>query len=120
MAAARAGRQWWGPAAAFADAMDCGGESMDVAQCNNCSVQELSRTTHGLDAVTDAVLLASRVLVAVAARSLAEVTDDVTLPQFRALVVLASQGPQLIGSLAEQLDVNPSTASRLSERLVRK
>ena len=73
-----------------------------------------------MDAVTDAVLLASRVLVAVAARSLAAVSDDVTLPQYRAMVILASRGPQLIGALAEQLDVNPSTASRLCERLVRK
>ena len=40
--------------------------------------------------VTDAVLRASRALVGVAARSLAEVEDTVILPQFRALVVLAS------------------------------
>src|SRR5437764_5380430 len=73
-----------------------------------------------LDAVTDAVLVASRVLVAVAARSLAAVSDDVTLPQYRAMVVLASRGPQLMGALAEHLDVNPSTASRLCDRLVRK
>lgn len=72
------------------------------------------------DEVTDAVLLASRVLVAVAARSLADVSDDVTLPQYRALVVLASRGPQPLGALAEQLDVTPSTATRLCDRLVRK
>lgn len=72
------------------------------------------------DEVTDAVLLASRVLVAVAARSLADVSDDVTLPQYRALVVLTSRGPQPLGVLAEQLDVNPSTATRLCDRLVRK
>jgi DNA-binding MarR family transcriptional regulator len=73
-----------------------------------------------LDAVTDAVLLASRVLVAVAARSLASVSDDVTLPQYRALVVLATRGPQPLGGLAELLEVNPSTATRLCDRLVRK
>jgi DNA-binding MarR family transcriptional regulator len=78
-------------------------------------VQELQE----LDAVTDAVLLASRVLVAVAARSLGGLTDDVTLPQYRAMVVLASRGPQLLGALAEHLSVNPSTASRLTDRLVR-
>ena len=83
-------------------------------------MQDLPKASAGLDAVTDAVLTASRVLVAVAARSLAEASDDVTLPQFRALVVLASQGPQLLGSLAQQLDVNPSTASRLCDRLQKK
>jgi DNA-binding MarR family transcriptional regulator len=66
--------------------------------------------------VTDAVLLASRVLVGVAARSLAAVEDEVTLPQFRALVVLAGSERNL-GELAESLDVHPSSATRLCTRL---
>ena len=70
--------------------------------------------------VVDAVLAASRVLVAVAARSLAEVGEDVTLPQYRALVVLASQGPRRVGDLAEALEVTPPTATRMCDRLVRK
>ena len=45
-----------------------------------------------VEAVTDAVLTASRALVGVAARSLAVVDADVTLPQYRALVVLAARG----------------------------
>lgn len=70
----------------------------------------------------DAVLSASRVLVAVAARSLADLDDaeDVTLTQFRSLVVLASRGPQGMASLADALGVTPPTASRLCDRLVRK
>jgi DNA-binding MarR family transcriptional regulator len=66
--------------------------------------------------VTDAVLVASRALVGVAARSLAEVEDEVTLRQFRALVVLATQDRNL-GELAEALDVHPSSATRLCTRL---
>ena len=69
---------------------------------------------------TAAALTASRALVAVAARSLATVDDDVTLPQLRALVLLASRGPQLVGALADALDVRPSTATRLCDRLVTK
>lgn len=46
--------------------------------------------------------------------------DDVTLPQYRALVVLASRGPQHVGQLADALDVHPSTATRLCDRLVAK
>jgi DNA-binding MarR family transcriptional regulator len=72
------------------------------------------------DAVVDAVLSASRVLVAVAARSLAEVADEVTLTQYRSLVVLASRGPQSVAALAEAVAVTPPTASRLCDRLVRK
>lgn len=66
--------------------------------------------------VTDAVLLASRALVGVAARSLVEVEDEVTLSQFRALVVLASSDRNL-GELAEALAIHPSSATRLCTRL---
>jgi len=72
------------------------------------------------DEVVDAVIAASRVLVGVAARSIAAITDDVTLPQYRALVILVSRGPQRIADVAAILDVEPSTATRMSERLVRK
>ena len=70
--------------------------------------------------MVDAVLTASRVLVAVAARSLADVADEVTLPQYRALVVLASRGPQNVAGLAGHLGVTPATATRMCDRLVRK
>ncbi|MBN9101177.1 MAG: MarR family transcriptional regulator [Pseudonocardia sp.] len=63
-------------------------------------------------------MTASRVLVAVAARSLAA-AGDVTLPQYRALVVLATRGPQRGIDLAEALGVNPSSATRLLDRLSR-
>ena len=70
--------------------------------------------------MVDAVLHASRALVAVAARSLAAAAEDVTLPQYRALVILAAQGPRGVASLAEHLGVAPSTATRMCDRLVRK
>ncbi len=70
--------------------------------------------------VVDAVLRASRVLVSVAIRSLAAVDDDVTLPQHRALVVLAARGPCRPGELADALGVHPSTITRLCDRLVAK
>lgn len=73
-----------------------------------------------MDPVIDAVLHASRALVAVAARSLAVVADDVTLPQYRALVLLAGQGPQGTAALAASLGVSPSTVTRMCDRLVRK
>lgn len=72
------------------------------------------------DDVVDAVLSASRALVAVAARSLAGAESEVSLPQYRALVVLASRGPQRASELAEELGVHGSTAGRMTDRLVRK
>jgi DNA-binding MarR family transcriptional regulator len=66
------------------------------------------------------VLSASRVLVAVAARSLADVAEEVTLTQYRTLVVLASRGPQNLAGLADAVGVAPATATRMCDRLVRK
>ncbi|HET9142459.1 MarR family transcriptional regulator [Actinophytocola sp.] len=71
-----------------------------------------------VDAVTDAVLTASRLLVAVSARSIAAVDDSITLPQFRLLVVLHARGQQKIAGIAENLGVNPSTATRAVDRLL--
>jgi DNA-binding MarR family transcriptional regulator len=65
------------------------------------------------------MLLSSRVLVAVASRSIAAVDDAVTLPQFRALVVLDARDRN-VGELARELRIQPSTATRLCDRLVRK
>jgi DNA-binding MarR family transcriptional regulator len=70
--------------------------------------------------MVDAVLSASRVLVAIAARSLADAGEEVTLTQYRSLVVLASRGPQGVAALAEAVAVTPPTASRLVDRLVKK
>jgi DNA-binding MarR family transcriptional regulator len=72
------------------------------------------------DSVLDAVLTASRALVAMAARSLSDAGEEVTLTQYRSLVVLASRGSQGVASLAEAVAVTPPTASRLVDRLIRK
>jgi DNA-binding MarR family transcriptional regulator len=74
----------------------------------------------GDDELVDAVLGASRALVAVAARSLANLAEDVTLAQYRVLVELAARGPQRPADLATALDVERSTATRMCDRLVRK
>lgn len=64
------------------------------------------------------MLTASRALLGVAARSLATVDEDVTLPQYRAVVVLAQHGPRRPADLAAALAVTPSTATRMCDRLV--
>jgi DNA-binding MarR family transcriptional regulator len=71
-----------------------------------------------VDAVTDAVLTASRLLVAVSARSIAAVDESISIAQFRLLVVLSSRGRQKVTDLAEALNVNPSTATRAIDRLI--
>jgi DNA-binding MarR family transcriptional regulator len=75
------------------------------------------RDAEDVEAVTSAVLTASRLLVAVAARSLAAAEERVTLPQFRMLVVLAGHAETKLVTLAELMAVNPSTAMRMVDRL---
>jgi DNA-binding MarR family transcriptional regulator len=70
------------------------------------------------DAVVDALMRASRALVNITSRSLASASDDVTLPQFRTLMVLSTRGPQTVTALADQLDVHASTMTRMCTRLV--
>jgi DNA-binding MarR family transcriptional regulator len=72
-----------------------------------------------VDDVVREFVVASRVLVGIAARSLAS-AGDVTLPQFRALVVLSVRPTTTVSDLAAVLDVHPTTATRLIDRLVRK
>jgi DNA-binding MarR family transcriptional regulator len=79
----------------------------------------MSETDDDFAAATEALLLASRALVGVAARSFASV-NEVTLPQYRALVVLIRPTDVTVGDLAVALDIHPSTATRLCDRLERK
>ena len=69
------------------------------------------------DAALDALLLASRTLVAISAQSIAAVLDDVDLVQFRVLVVVASRGPCSLGAVSEAVGLHVSTASRTCDRL---
>ncbi len=71
-----------------------------------------------VDDLVTAVLTASRVLVGVSAASLADVEDTVTVAQFRTLVVLHSRGELNLNGLADELEVNASTALRMIDRLL--
>jgi len=64
------------------------------------------------------VLDASRVFGALIAESLANVDPPVTMPQFRVLV-LAAEAPRNLSAIADDLEVHPSNATRLCDRLVR-
>lgn len=66
----------------------------------------------------DELLAASRGLLGVVARSLAPALEDVTVPQFRLIVLVTALGPTRSGDLAERLAVGPSTLTRNVDRLV--
>lgn len=70
------------------------------------------------DAVTDAVVTASRLLIAVSAKAIAAVDESITLAQFRLLVVLRGTGRANVSVVADHLGVNPSAVTRMVDRLV--
>ncbi|WP_082537730.1 MarR family transcriptional regulator [Angustibacter sp. Root456] len=79
-----------------------------------------STTDADLDArAVQATLAASRALMGVMARSMASVLDQITLPQFRVLVLLSTSGALRTGALAERSGVHASTLTRTADRLVR-
>ena len=61
---------------------------------------------------------ATRMLAGVALRSLDSLDTAVTLPQFRLLAVLADPGPVPSGRAAKALGLDPSTVTRLADRMV--
>jgi DNA-binding MarR family transcriptional regulator len=71
-----------------------------------------------LSGQVDAVLTASRILVAISAKSIASLETQVTVPQLRALVVIASLATTNLASLAEAMGVHASNATRACDRLV--
>jgi DNA-binding MarR family transcriptional regulator len=69
-------------------------------------------------ASADAVLSAARLLMAVSARSIGSVDESITLPQFRVLVVLSTQGALPLSAVAAQLGVSLAAARRLVDGLI--
>jgi DNA-binding MarR family transcriptional regulator len=67
----------------------------------------------------DSVMRASRALVGIAAASVAEVDDTVTVPQLRVLMMVATRGPLNLAAVAAGLDVSASNASRICDRLLK-
>lgn len=66
----------------------------------------------------DATLTTSRALLGIVARSVAAALEEVTLPQFRILVIVTGSGAMRIGALAARMNAVPSTFSRTIDRMV--
>ncbi|WP_432483919.1 MarR family winged helix-turn-helix transcriptional regulator [Kineococcus esterisolvens] len=66
----------------------------------------------------DGAVRASRALVGIAVRSLAQALEVMTLPQYRVLVLVSTRGAMRSGDLALELGVHASTLTRTVDRLV--
>ena len=83
------------------------------------SERENAETTP-TDRFTEDLLRATRIFVAVAADSHSNEEDGLSLQQYRALALLASQEAQRPADLARSLGVTPSTTTALCDRLAQK
>ncbi|MEU4660165.1 MarR family transcriptional regulator [Micromonospora chalcea] len=71
-------------------------------------------------ALVDQLAALSRVTVGFTAQTLAGLDTELTLSQYRTMVLLAARGPLRTVDLATVLRVHPSTATRTCDRLVRR
>lgn len=69
------------------------------------------------DEISDAIIAASRVLLEISLRVLASEAPDLNLGDLQVLTMLDRLGPQRLIDIAEALDVSPTTATRLADRL---
>jgi DNA-binding MarR family transcriptional regulator len=70
--------------------------------------------------VIEDLIKASRIFVAIAANALDDDGEALSLQQYRALALLASQEDQRAADLARALGVTPSTTTALCDRLAQK
>lgn len=71
------------------------------------------------DEDAQAFVVASRALVGIAVRSILAAPIDITVPQLRLLVLLATKGPLSLSQIADELGIDLSNASRFCDRLQR-
>ncbi|MFX1758934.1 MULTISPECIES: MarR family transcriptional regulator [Rhodococcus] len=77
------------------------------------------RSSKKFDRQVDAVMAASRALVGIAAASVAEVEERVSIPHLRILVLVGTRGPLTLAVVADELGVDRSSASRSVDRLMK-
>ena len=70
-----------------------------------------------LEELVDEVLFVSRALFGVSIRSITAVSPEITLLQYRTLVVMASRGPQRLSELRTELGTQAPAVTRLCNRL---
>lgn len=70
-------------------------------------------------AQVESVMRASRALIGIAAASVAEVDNVVTMPQLRVLMLIATRGPMNLAAVAAGLRVSAPNASRICDRLLK-
>ena len=69
------------------------------------------------DEISDAIVAASRVLLELSVQVLEDAAAELNLVDLQLLTLLDRLGPQRLIDVADALDVSPTTATRLADRL---
>lgn len=77
----------------------------------------MTTSQDAVSAAISATVTSSRALLGIVAQSMSAALEELSLVQFRPLVVLDTAGPLRMGDLAERIGVHPSTLSRTVDRL---
>lgn len=77
----------------------------------------MTTSQDAVSAAISATVTSSRALLGIVAQSMSAALEELSLVQFRLLVVLDTAGPLRMGDLAERIGVHPSTLSRTVDRL---
>lgn len=81
------------------------------------AMSDHSRPEHELDELADSIITAGFVLVQMTEGSLRQLAPELNLTDFRALSLLDQEGSMRLTDISALLDVTPTTATRLADRL---
>lgn len=74
----------------------------------------------GNESVVDSILRSSRAILSIAVKSLNEIEETISIPQYRILVILGGRGELPMSEIVKGISLAPASATRLCDDLLKK
>ncbi len=74
----------------------------------------------GSESVVDSILRSSRAILSIAVKSLNEIEETISIPQYRILVILGGRGELPMSEIVKETSLAPASATRLCDDLLKK
>ena len=74
----------------------------------------------GSEQIADSILRSSRAILAIAVKSLNEIEEVMSIPQYRILVILGGRGDIPMNEIVKETSLAPASATRLCDDLIKK
>ncbi|MDA8026651.1 MAG: MarR family transcriptional regulator [Actinomycetota bacterium] len=72
------------------------------------------------ESVVDSILRSSRAILSIAVKSLNEIEETISIPQYRILVILGGRGDLPMSEIVKETSLAPASATRLCDDLLKK